>query len=105
MFCFPEDEILQVALLRKIPRANLTISKNIVVCIKHFKERDVIKEHVISGKDGNPDVIIPQKHFKLKRSAISCVFKNSRIYFPELTSAAEPTQRPSKRRKKIEERD
>ena len=40
-FSFPKDEILQAVWLCKIPRANLTISKNTVVCIRHFKERDV----------------------------------------------------------------
>ena len=80
-FSFPKDEILQAAWLRKIPRANLTISKNTVVSIKHFKERDVIKEHVVSGKDGNPDVIIPRKHVKLKHIAFHCVFSNLSLLF------------------------
>ena len=103
-FSFPKDEILQAAWLRKILRANLTISKNTVGLHQTLKERNVIKEHVVSGKDGNADVIIPRKHVKLKHIVIPCVFSNLPFYFSELTSAAEPRQSPSKRRKKIEER-
>ena len=75
-FSFSKDKILQAAWLRKIPRANLTISKNAGVCIKHFEESDVIKKDVKLGKDVNFDVIIPRKHFKLKHSAIPCVLPN-----------------------------
>ena len=90
-FSFSKNEILLAAWLRRIPRVNSTISKNTVVCVKHFKESDVIKEDVIPGKDGNPDdVIIPRKHFKLKHSALLCEFPNLPIYFSELTSAAKP---------------
>ena len=90
---------MQTAWLRKILRANLTISKNTVVCIKPLKKSDVIKEDVIP-EDDSPDVIIPRKHLKLKHIAISRVFSNLPLYFSELTSAAEPRQSLSKRRKK-----
>ena len=86
-FSFQKDKILQAAWLRKIPRSSFTISKNTVVCIKHFKEGYVIKEDVNLGKEVNPDVFIPRKHFKLKHSAISCVFPNLPLCFSELTSA------------------
>ena len=68
-FTFPIEEQLKEKWLRKIPRHNLKVSKHTVVCIKHFRENDVIKNDVLPGKHGKPDTLISRKKFALHASS------------------------------------
>ena len=57
-FTFPIEEQLKEKWLRKISRHNLKVSKQTVVCIKYFRESDVIKNDVLPGKHGKLDTLI-----------------------------------------------
>ena len=50
-FTFPKLERLRNEWIRKIPR-DLTITKNTVVCIKHFHENDIERFKKPQTKDG-----------------------------------------------------
>lgn len=45
-FKFPTDQSLKEKWLAKIPRAGLTVTKYTVVCIKHFRECDLIRQDI-----------------------------------------------------------
>ena len=78
-FTFPIEEQLKEKWLRKIPRHNLKVSKHMVVCIKHFRESDVIKNDVLPGKHGKSDTLISRKNLLFKRMQYHA---SSQIYRP-----------------------
>ena len=75
-FKFPNDKSLKEAWLRKIPRKDLTVTKYTVVCAKHFRESDIIKNNILPGKDGQPDILVPRKKFTLQKNAVPQIFPN-----------------------------
>ena len=101
-FTFLIEEQLKEKWLRKIPRHNLKVSKHTVVCIKHFRESDVIKNDVLPGKHRKPDTLISRKKFALQKDAVPCIFPNLPSYLSSSTGCVRRCS-PSKRRKKIEE--
>ena len=60
-FTFPSKEELKKKWIQKIPCENLIISKHTVICVKHFKEEDIIRNDILPGKNGDPDIVIPRK--------------------------------------------
>ena len=50
-FAFPSKEELKKKWIRKIPCENLIISKHTVVCVKHFKEEDIIRNDILPEKN------------------------------------------------------
>ena len=76
--------------------------KTQVVCKKHFRESDVIKNDVLPGKHGKPDTLISRKKFALQKDAAPCIFPNLSSYLYSSTGSVRRCS-PSKRRKKIEE--
>ena len=101
-FTFPIEEQLKEKWLRKIPRHNLKVSKHTVVCIKHFRESDVIKNDVLPGKHGKPDSLILRKKFACQKDAVPCIFPNLPSYLSSSTGSVRRCS-PSKSLKKIEE--
>ena len=67
-------KLLQEKWLRKIPREGF-VSKYTVVCIKHFQECDIAKYDILSGKNGDPDVKIPQKNLSFKKMLFLAFFQ------------------------------
>ena len=96
-FKFLSNASLKEKWCRKIPRAELKVSKHTVVCIKHFNECDIIRYDILPGKSGEPDIKIPRKKLGLKKDAFPCIFPN----LPTYLSSSNPVRRSSaaKRRK------
>ena len=101
-FKFPNDKSLKEAWLRKIPRKDLTVTKYTVVCAKHFRESDIIKNDILPGKDGQPDILVPRKKFTLQKNAVPQIFPYLPSYLSSKNNSA-PRPSPSKRRKRMEE--
>ena len=87
---------------KKISRENLIISKHTVVCVKHFKEEDIIRNDIRPGKNGDPDIVIPRKRIKLKADAVPLIFSNLPNYLSDSKKLASRTS-PSKRKRCFEE--
>ena len=100
-FNFPSKQELQKQWIKKIPRENLVISKHTVVCVKHFKEEDIVRNDILPGKNGEPDIIIPRKRLKLKSDAVPSLFPNLPAYLSDTQPATRAS--PSKRKRKYEE--
>ena len=64
---------------RAIHRENISDVKTIFVCVKHFREEDIIKKFQILQPDGTYDGI-PRKKYKLSDDAIPCIFPNCPFY-------------------------
>ena len=85
------------------------MSKYTVVCIKHFQECDIIKYDILPGKNGDPDLKIPQKKFALQKDAFPCIFPNLCSYLSTLTtfvqcsSPSKPCKRNEKYHKIVQE--
>ena len=65
-FKFPTDKTLAGKMVKKNIKRRTYVSKYTVVCIKHFQECDIIKYDILSGKNGDPDLKIPQKNLRFK---------------------------------------
>ena len=53
VFAFPKDRLQQDLWLKKIPRKDYQITKNSVVCEKHFSEQFVIRIDCATRPDGS----------------------------------------------------
>ena len=101
-FTFPSKEELKKRWKKKISCENLIISKHTVVCVKHFKEEDIIRNDIQPGKNGDPDIVIPCKRIKLKADAVPLIFSNLPNYLSDSKKLASRTS-PSKRKRCFEE--
>ena len=103
-FTFPSKEELmkKVKEKQKIPHENLIISKHRVVCVKHFKEEDIIRNDILPGKNVDPDIIIPRKRIKLKADAVLLIFPNLSNYLSDSKKLSSRTSL-SKRKRCFEE--
>ena len=86
----------------KILPENLIISKRTVVCVKHFKEEDIIRNDILLAKNGDPDVVIPCKRIKLKADAVPLIFRNLPNYLSDSKKLPSQTS-PLKRKRCFEE--
>ena len=83
------DELKLESWLRKIPRENLTVSDQTVICIKHFSPQFIITHDSATRPDGTV-VTAQRKVPKLTRDAYPSLFENCPAYL-----SSEP---PAKRR-------
>jgi len=101
-FTFPTEKHSRATWLRKIPRENLKVTKHTVVCIKHFHDSDIIRNDLLPGKDGKPDILIPRNKPALRKDAVPCIFPNLPSYLSMSTDSVHRSS-PSKCRKKVKE--
>ena len=101
-FGFPAKSDLKEKWIRKIPRENLLVTKHTVVCIKHFKESDIIRNDILPGKNGGPDVVIPRKRLKLKSDAVPSIFPNLPSYLSD-NKVSTVRASPSTRKRRYED--
>jgi len=80
--------------LRLIPRANLPLNENTVVCIRHFDEQFIVRSDSATRPDGTV-LTVPRKIPKLSEDAYPSVFDNCPAYL---------SSKPPAKRKKPEER-
>lgn len=52
IYRFPSDAARHELWIRKIPRANLTVTKHTRICIRHFDERFIVRNYTFCGADG-----------------------------------------------------
>lgn len=60
VFSFPKNEGSRSRWLQQIHRKDFVIGKHSVVCIKHFDERFIIREHRVTRPDGS-ELVMPKK--------------------------------------------
>lgn len=101
-FQFPNDPQQMEKWIRKIPRENLTVTKNTVVCENHFQETDIIKFDVLPGKGDQPDIKIPRQRYKLKSDAVPSIFANLPHYLS--TPPVQYRESPRSKRRKLQEK-
>ncbi|GBM16308.1 hypothetical protein AVEN_194048-1 [Araneus ventricosus] len=89
VYLFPNEADLKDQWLRKIPRKDFTPTARSVVCVKHFKNDDVIKGDILTLPDGCEEVRA-RKRFKLKSKAIPCIFPNLLSYLSDLNMNSLP---------------
>ena len=86
--------------LRSIPRANMSVTKNAIICQRHFESRFVIVEDKITV-DGK-ETVIKRHRPKLTDDAYPTIFGNMPSY---LSTPVQPPQRtPSARQQEMEQR-
>ncbi|XP_045460424.1 uncharacterized protein LOC123670894 [Harmonia axyridis] len=97
VFRFPKDPVRRLDWIDAIHKDNkFKITTNTVVCIKHFLDKDILKEDVLPTLDGS-FIRVPRKIPKLKDDAIPSIFPNqpskkSPSVFPERTDPEESNQ-------------
>ncbi len=101
VYKFPTDSKRLDLWMRKIPRENLTITKNSRVCLKHFEERFIVRNFVYRGKDGQMRTD-PRDIPVLTEDAYPSIFPD----LPQYLTEKLPAQRkdPDKRRAEVDER-
>lgn len=87
VFKFPADTARRQLWLKRIPRENLQITKNTVICRRHFEDRFVITEDriVVNGQE----IVIKRDRPKLTDDAFPSIFANIPVYL----SSSVPTLR------------
>ncbi|GBO13031.1 hypothetical protein AVEN_40191-1 [Araneus ventricosus] len=101
VFKFPNEADLKDQWLRKIPRKDFTPTARSVVCVKHFKNDDVIKEDIITLPDGCEEVRA-RKRFKLKPKAIPSIFPNLPSYLSDINTNSLPSRKDPEMRRESE---
>lgn len=86
-FSLPKDKTLKSQWLRKIP-TDLSKLKHPIICVKHFREEDVILTDTVPVKGVLKT--FPRKLPKLKEGSLPCIFPNAPHYLST-------TQRTSRR--------
>ncbi|GBN28078.1 hypothetical protein AVEN_74434-1 [Araneus ventricosus] len=101
VFKFPNEADLKDQWLRKIPRKDFTPTARSVVCVKHFKNDDVIKEDIITLPDGCEEVRA-RKRFKLKSKAIPSISPNLPSYLSDINTNSLPSRKDPEMRRESE---
>lgn len=96
VFKFPEKGTEQYECwLRKIPRKDWIPGNRTVVCVKHFREKDIVTHDELVEKDGKI-TNIPRLRWKLVADAAPCLFDNLPSYLSDpgpTVSRSSPTKR------------
>ena len=71
------------ACLRAIHRENISDLKNVFVCVKHFREEDIISNYNVLQSDGTYSSI-PRKRCKLSDDAVPCIYPNCPSYLTSI---------------------
>nr|CAI5862603.1 unnamed protein product [Callosobruchus analis] len=74
-FSFPKEANLRMRWLKAIHRDNYTVTKNSVVCCKHFDEDEITRHEVFKDKDGTSQEY-PLARPKLKEGSVPHIFEN-----------------------------
>lgn len=82
VFKFPTDVALRNKWIRAIPRANLEVSNNTVVCEKHFSQQFISRVLTATRDDGTV-LTVPRKYPKLSDDAYPSLFPNTPAYLSE----------------------
>ncbi|KAG8270796.1 hypothetical protein J6590_077061 [Homalodisca vitripennis] len=100
-FSFPKDPETFRTWLRAIHRDSYEVSSNSRVCIKHFDERYIIKEDIVTRPDGTI-LTVKRDRLKLRNDAVPTIFEN----LPNYIGKDLPAERkdPEERRREAEER-
>lgn len=77
VFTFPKDENLRQKWIKSIPRKNWTPSKYSAVCMKHFRDSDIISYESWLSPDGAP---ILKRNPLLVETAVPAVFPDLPAY-------------------------
>jgi len=99
-FRFPADESRRQQWLRRIPRANLNVTKRTVICQRHFEKRFVMTEDkiVVNGVE----TVIPRERPRLTDDAVPTIFHNVPGY---LSTPLPPKRRtPDDRHQEMQQR-
>jgi hypothetical protein len=101
-FSFPNENQLRKKWLRAINRENFVVTKNSVVCCKHFDESEIQRFESFKDKEG---VLrqCPLKRPKLNEGAVPHIFKNQPKYLT--TSLPATRTNPDERRHNILKRE
>jgi hypothetical protein len=79
VFKFPDDPELRAKWLRMIPRQDYSITKNTVVCEKHFADEFIVKVDIVTRPDGTV-LREPRKRPKLAKDAYPSIFPQTPSY-------------------------
>jgi hypothetical protein len=96
VFKFPQDLARRQLWLERIPRDNLQITKNTVICRRHFEDRFVLTEDrvVCNGQE----IVVKRDRPKLTDDAYPSIFAN----IPEYLSSAVLVKRRRRRDRLID---
>lgn len=98
-FSFPKDPHRRQKWLKCIHRENFVPGNSAVVCINHFSEQFIIREHKATRDDGTV-LIVPRDRPKLTDDAYPSIFENQPSY---LTTVPGPKRKaPDDRRQETE---
>lgn len=102
VFSFPRDEARKAEWMRRIPRDNLEVNENTVVCEKHFASQFIVRYDVLPRVDA-PAELIRRQRPKLTADAFPSYFPNTPAYL----TTEPPTKRrdPDSRREEQQARD
>ena len=94
VFKFPDDPDLRAKWIRMIPRKDYEITRNTVVCEKHFSPEFVVRVDVLTRPDGSV-LREPRKRPKLTKDAYPSIFPHTPRYL---------TSEPARKRKAPDDR-
>nr|CAI5852053.1 unnamed protein product [Callosobruchus analis] len=94
-FSFPKEANLRMRWLKAIHRDNYTVTKNSVVCCKHFDEDEITRHEVFKDKDGTSQGY-PLARLKLKEGSVPHIFEN----LPKYMSVSIPKVRRDPQQRK-----
>nr|CAI5820906.1 unnamed protein product [Callosobruchus analis] len=94
-FSFPKKANLGMRWLKAIHRDNYTVTKNSVVCCKHFDEDEITRHEVFKDKDGTSQEY-PLARPKLKEGSVPHIFEN----LPKYMSVSIPKVRRDPQQRK-----
>jgi hypothetical protein len=100
VFRFPDDPVRRQLWLKRIPRENLVITKNTVICRKHFEERFVVTVDKIKCADGQ-ELLVNRERPKLTDDAFPSIFQNVPSY---LSTPVQPPRKDPEVRRQEQER-
>ena len=96
VFTFPIDTDRRSLWIKSIPRENLTVNSNTVVCIKHFDEQCIVSydQHV---DDDGTEHLIKRHRLSLREDAVPTIFPGLPSY---LSSNVTPTRKDPEMRRR-----
>ena len=102
VFTFPADDELRAKWIKAIPRKDLQVTKQTVVCEKHFMDYMILRVDSITKTDGSI-LTAPRKIPKLSPDAYPSIFPNTPSYLT--TEVPLPRSDPEERRRAVDLRE
>jgi len=100
VFRFPADDVRRQQWINKIPRENLNVTKNTVICSRHFEQRFTITEDQFSVN--GELVTVRRDRPKLTDDAYPSIFANVPSYLS--THVPQKRKEPADRQREIDGR-